>query len=74
MMGYPKYTMLAWSGAAITAIMIASEQPEKVSGLITWGAFPFATKEMVPKVKSKLVYTQILRSFIKCTNYNYFGQ
>lgn len=55
MMGYSKYTLLAWSGAAITAIMIAAEQPEKVSGLITWGAFGYASMEMVPKLKSKSI-------------------
>ncbi|CAL8069628.1 unnamed protein product [Orchesella dallaii] len=50
-LGVERYTLLAWSGGALTGIMMANQTPEKVSGLITWGAFGFASGKMVPGVK-----------------------
>lgn len=55
MLGYSRYTLLAWSGAALSAIEIASSQPETVSGLITWGAFGHVVEEMVPPVEGRKI-------------------
>lgn len=50
--GHSKYTLVAWSGAALSAIIIAAdkEQSEKVNGLVTWGAFGYVAEGMMPGV------------------------
>ncbi|ODM99538.1 Valacyclovir hydrolase [Orchesella cincta] len=50
-LGIERYTLLAWSGGALTGIIMANKKPEKVSGLITWGAFGYAGRNTVPGVE-----------------------
>jgi len=51
MFGHQQYTCVAWSGSGHSAFLVASEQPEKVPGIIVWGGFGYVPMEAIPFFK-----------------------
>ncbi|ODM90586.1 Valacyclovir hydrolase [Orchesella cincta] len=51
-LGFEQYTIVGWSGGSITAMMMANLYPERISSLVTWGAFGFLGPDVVRAFKN----------------------
>lgn len=50
-----KYSLVGWSDGGITSLILAAKYPERIEGLVEWGANSYIIEEELEGLKSKSV-------------------